>query len=180
MRVWAMAIMLSLLLCACTLQVGGDSSNVNLLSGGEGKLARTKKVLLATPSDIVLAGKPEAKSGDKTLKAMTKALRTQNVTFAQTNHSAQDALLAEAGRVNAGYVLTMKITFWDDPPSFLQQRPDKGQVRLEVFDAENGQRLRTDSVECQKFPTLVNHIGTGDPGDCLEKGFEEWLGKAFQ
>ena len=53
-------------------------------------------------------------------------------------------------------------------------KPDRGEVRLSIYETEHGELLRVDAVECSGTATTVNLIGSKDPGDCLKPSLQKW------
>lgn len=174
-----LAFMISVsLLASCSYRQGHTRCIVTPLKG-DIALQSTAKTYFAMPEDYAVAQDRAEKSGEETGQALQKGLakRSGENIFALAPQSHEQSLDA-ARTAGCIYLVSPEILEWIDNPAFFE-RSDRGEVMLRVYDVASGELLRMDNVSCSGSATLIYHIGTHSPADCLVPAFAKWEGEVF-
>ena len=162
---------LSILCCVgCSIQGGSNSGRVTALEGRKA-VPVGSGIYVAMPTDF----QSETGSGKRIQTVLMKVL--EEVPGKRAAAPAPFPLehdLRAARDAGCSLLLTTRIVDWQDPPAALQIKPDRGEVRLSIYETEHGELLRVDAVECSGTATTVNLIGSKDPGDCLKPSLQKW------
>ncbi|MDR3044101.1 MAG: DUF4823 domain-containing protein [Desulfovibrio sp.] len=175
----AMLIMMSMILCACSMRVGHTSYQVIPLKDAQ-QLDGGKSLYVAMPADFQQDGSTQKDSGLKTQQALLKAMEALPGKKVPAD-TPQDvpAALATSSQSECALLVEVRIVDWSDPPASFQLHSDRGEVMLSVYEVGTGTLLRSDSLTCNGSPTTINMVGAYNPAYCLKPAFAEWSAKAF-
>ena len=179
----------ALLLASCSVHFGKTEFNNTPLKSGA-VLPIAAGMYVALPQDGLAnktfisgsgAGTLAAGSGKATQKALQKALpkSSTSIVFANVVHPKEEQLIAAAKAIGRTYAVSLNILQWHDEPATIQVVRDRGEVAVSVYDADTGELLRMENLECSGSATTVNHIGAYGPQDCLEPAFKQWAKRVF-
>ncbi len=166
------------ILASCSFNSGYTQYRVTPLKGNTPFQTRGK-IYFTMPKDYGTNQGRVENSGEETRQALQKGLakRSEENMFASAPQSHEQSLEA-ARAAGCRYVVSSEILEWVDTPAFFGGL-DRGEVMLQVYSSASGELLRMDNVSCSGSATLVYHIGTHSPADCLVPAFTRWEKELF-
>jgi hypothetical protein len=155
-----------------------DTTKLIRLSPPSAPLDRNLPAFIATSRDGAYGSQRYGGSGRTTSLLLARAL-SPHVSRCETAdvYSAFEVTLGEARRWGARYLFVPAILHWEDRATEWSGKPDKVEVRIDVYDAQSGIVIHSALVTGQSG---LATFGGDHPQDLLPGPFDEFARSLFK
>ena len=136
------------------------------------KLQSGRSILIATPANGFYETKEYIGSGDSTARAVRAAFARYSNKVAVSAECSDLDCLKSSQSTPGGYYVVPEILHWEDRNTEWSGLPDKIEIKLAVYDADNGTELSTTIISGKsKWATF----GGDHPQDLLPEPINEYV-----